>query len=132
MPVGRPTGYDPDYCEQAREFIAQGFSLTAFAGHLGVSRQTVYNWADQYPEFLDAVKTGQAGGVLWWERRNKEFAATGEGNATAIIFGLKNRAADEWRDVSRTEHTGADGGPVTVKAQPAEWTIVDPEAEGRT
>jgi len=127
MPAGRPSQYDPALCDDAREFIAQGFSLTAFAGHLGVSRQTVYNWADQHPEFLDAVKSGQAGGVLWWEKANRNLALTGEGNATACVFGLKNRAADEWRDVTRTEHTGPDGKPIEA-VQRIERTIVDPDA----
>lgn len=125
MPGGRPSDYDPAYCEQAIEFLKEGYSLAAFAGHIGTTRQTVYNWTEKHPEFLDAVKTGQAGAVLWWERANKALAVGGEGNATSIIFGLKNRAADEWRDVKATEISGPDGGPVSVKAENAEWTIVD-------
>jgi hypothetical protein len=104
--VGRPTTYNPDYCEQVGKFLAEGYSLGAFAGSIGVARSTVYKWAEEHPEFSDAVKTGQAGSQFWWEKRNREFAATGEGNATAIIFGLKNRAADDWRDKQELEHTG--------------------------
>ena len=132
MAGGRPTDYDPAYCDEVVSFLAEGYSLAAFAGKIGVARSTVYKWADEHPEFSDAVKTGQAGAVFWWERRNKEFAETGEGNATAIIFGLKNRASDEWRDVKATEISGPDGGPIAVAAQKAEWTIHDPETEGRT
>lgn len=110
--MARPTDYDPAFCDEAVTFLAEGYSLAAFAGHIGTTRQSVYNWTERYPEFLDAVKTGQAKAIFWWERRNKEFAQTGEGNATAIIFGLKNRASDEWRDVKATEISGPDGGPV--------------------
>ena len=129
MTAGRPTDYDPAYCDEARAFLADGYSLAALAGHLGVTRQTVYNWVEEHPEFFDAVKTGQAAATLWWEKANRNLALTGEGNATAIIFGLKNRASDEWRDVKATEITGKDGGPIHTKAEPAEWTIVDPETE---
>jgi len=37
----------------------------------------------------------------------------GGGNATAAIFGVKNRAKDDWADVTKTELTGKDGGPVS-------------------
>ena len=129
MTAGRPSDYDPDYCDVATTFLADGYSLAALAGHLGVARSTVYKWVDEHPEFSDAVKTGQAAATLWWEQANRNLALTGQGNATAIIFGLKNRAADEWRDVKATEITGKDGGPIHTKAEPAEWTIVDPETE---
>lgn len=102
--MARPSGYSPLYCDQAVAFMADGYSLTAFAGQIGVSRQTIYNWAERHPEFLDAVKRGEAASQLWWERRNREFAKDGEGNATAIIFGLKNRAAEDWRDKHEVDH----------------------------
>ena len=127
--IGRPSDYDPSYCDIARTFLADGYSLAALAGHLGFARSTIYKWVDEHPEFSDAVKTGQAAATLWWEQANRNLALTGQGNATAIIFGLKNRASDEWRDVKATEITGKDGGPIHTKAEPAEWTIVDPETE---
>lgn len=132
MTAGRPSDYDPSYCDEAVTFLADGFSLAALAGHLNVARSTVYKWVDEHPEFSDAVKRGQAKAVLWWERANRNLAATGEGNATACVFGLKNRASDEWRDVKATEISGPDGAPIAIQAQKAEWTIVDTGAEGGT
>lgn len=120
MTVGRPSDYDPAFCERAVEFLADGFSIAAFAGEIGVARSTVYKWIDEHPEFSDAVKTGQAKAILWWERRNRDFALTGDGNATAIIFGLKNRASDEWRDKVETEHSGS------MRVERVERVIVDP------
>lgn len=106
MPAGRPSDYDPIYCDRVVEFLGGGYSLAGFAGEIGVARSTIYKWIEEHPEFSDAVKTAQAKAVLWWEKRNIQFAQTGEGNATAIIFGLKNRAADEWRDKTETELSG--------------------------
>lgn len=110
--TGRPTTYDPSYCEDAVTFLADGYSLAAFAGHIGVSRSTIYKWVDEHDAFSDAVKSGQAKAVLWWETANRNLALTNEGNATSVIFGLKNRAPEEWRDVKATELTGANGGPL--------------------
>lgn len=123
MSGGRPTDYDESYCEQAVAFLADGYSIAAFAGQIGVARSTVYKWIDEHEEFSDAIKTGQAKAVLWWETANRSLATTGEGNATAIVFGLKNRASDEWRDVKSTELTGANGGPVELKS--IEWNVRD-------
>lgn len=110
---GRPQAFKPAYCDEAIEFLAQGYSITALAGYLGVCRATIYNWKDEHPEFLDAINKGLAKSVLWWESVLRGLAmGQGDGNATAVIFALKNRAAAEWRDRIETEVTGKDGGPI--------------------
>jgi hypothetical protein len=50
---------------------------------------------------MEGKNVGEAATQFWWERRNIELAKTGEGNATATVWGLKNRASADWRD--RTE-----------------------------
>lgn len=109
---GRPSKYSPAYCEEVISFLAEGHSVTAFAGHIGVARSTVFKWADEIPEFSDALKVGQAKATAAWERVLLKVAKDGGGNATAAIFGLKNRAAEDWADKVTTEHTGRDGGPI--------------------
>ncbi|NRA80154.1 MAG: hypothetical protein HRU18_18290 [Pseudoalteromonas sp.] len=104
--VGRPTTYKPEYCKDAESFLAEGYSVAALAGHLNVVKSTIYEWKKTNEEFSNAVKRGQAKAVLFWEKQNIRLAQTGEGNATSIIFGLKNRAPDEWRDKVETEHSG--------------------------
>jgi hypothetical protein len=110
--MGRPSSYDPAYCDQVIEFLKDGYSLTAFAGEIGVARSTVFKWMEEHEEFSDSVKIGQAGATLWWEKANRALATSGTGNATACIFGLKNRASDDWRDISKTEHSGPEGKPI--------------------
>ena len=107
------------------EHFADGLSFESFAGVIGVAKQTIDNWLDKYPEFMDARKRFEGKSQLLWERRLASLATTGEGNATAIIFGLKNRASDSWRDVKSTEISGPAGGAINVKAEKAEWSIID-------
>ena len=107
--TGRPSKYDPAYCDEIIEFMSRGYSVTAFAGSIRVARSTVYKWADENPEFSDALKTAQAISALWWENRLRDVAEKNEGNAAAAIFGLKNRAAEDWRDKQTIEGTGPDG-----------------------
>jgi transposase len=103
---GRPTLYRPEYCDRVIEFMQQGYSLIGFAGEIGVSYDATRNWELAYPEFADAVKIARAKASRWWEERCRDLA-TGKGGgapgrATAIIFGLKNRCKEEWRDLVHT------------------------------
>jgi len=107
--MARPTKYNPKYCDGAVAFLSEGYSVKAYAGHIGVSLSTVYKWADDHPEFSDALKAGQAAAACWWENRLRAVAQTGEGNASAAIFGVKNRSQEEWRDKVEQDHTSSDG-----------------------
>lgn len=111
MPAGRPSKYDPEYCDLARSFMGRGFSLTAFAGELGVNRDTVVEWQHAHPEFSVAVKDGQAGRTKCLEEGLLAEGQLGP-QVTARIFALKNAAPDEWRD--KHEISGPDGGPIQV------------------
>ena len=124
MPAGRPTVYTEEMGETVIEHMRQGYSLTAASGKLGVSRQTVYRWATEKPEFNDALEVARAATAAWWEDRGREIAQGGEGNPTLTIFGLKNRVADEWREKSALEHSGPDGEAINTKVT-VESVIVD-------
>jgi hypothetical protein len=100
-PVGRPTLYDPKYCQIAIDFLKDGYSVTALAGHIGVARSTVFRWAEENDDFSDALTSGQALAALWWENRLRDIAQNGadkKGAASVAIFGVKNRSREEWKD----------------------------------
>lgn len=117
MPAGRPSDYDPAYCERIVAFCADGYSLTAFAGAIGADRKSITNWAAAHPEFFLAVHRAKAVCAKWWEDRGRGVALEGGpgGQATMVIFGLKNHAPDDFKEISRQERTGPDGGPVQVE-----------------
>ena len=96
--IGRPSGYKPEFCDIAVEFLKDGYSVTALAGHLHCARSSVFKWAEENEAFSDALKTGQALAALWWENKLREVASTGVGSASAAIFGVKNRSRDEWKE----------------------------------
>ncbi len=111
MAGGRPTKYVDTYCNEVKDFMGQGYSLTAFAGEIGVSRETVYEWERTIPEFSDAVKTARAKrtGFLEKDLLNNTMAGP---QVTARIFALKNACAAEWREKQDIEMTGKDGAPL--------------------
>lgn len=104
-PVGRPSKYDPVYCEMIVAHMAEGASITSFAAEIDVARATITEWADVHPEFSAAVKRGKAKCAAWWERVARNNAVTGDGNATLTVFGLTNMGADDWRQKQEIDHT---------------------------
>jgi hypothetical protein len=87
--------YHADHCKQAIGYMSEGHGVVAFAGNVGVSRGRIDEWAKGHPEFARALAVGRAKAVMFWEQKLSEIARTGEGNASAAIFGLKHASA-EW------------------------------------
>lgn len=125
MPAGRPSLYDEAYCEQVIEVCAEGYSLTGFAGKIGVARDTITEWADKHPEFSLAVKRAKALRALWWEDRGRQVAKDGGpgGQATMVIFGLKNHAPEDYSDKQEHVHTGADGKDLIPEVEPSKIAL---------
>jgi transposase len=76
--------------------MSHGYSLTAAAGAIGLSRELVYRWSDEHPDFNDAVEIGKCARVYSLER-DLLYAP----NATVVrarIFALRNAAPHEWQD----------------------------------
>jgi hypothetical protein len=104
MPVdsvrGRPTDYDPGYCELVVKDMSEGYTLSAFAGLIGVSRGTINRWMERHPDFNDAVQRGKAMQLRAWEKdaRNIAKGGGGPGASTMVVFGLSNLGDGEWRN----------------------------------
>ncbi len=86
--------------------MSEGASIASFAAEIGVARSSINEWMDQHPDFSEAVKIAKAKCAAWWERTGRELAVNGGGNATLVIFGLKNMAGEEWREKQEIEHSG--------------------------
>jgi hypothetical protein len=94
---GQPTKYKPEYCEALIDYMAKGFTLTAFAGSIRVSRETVYAWMSEHSDFSDAATRGKAAASNAWEARMMEAKRSAE--AATSIFALKNINPDDWKEV---------------------------------
>lgn len=67
LPMGRPTLYKPEYCQQLVDHMAQGGSFESFAATPRVSFATLYNWEDEFPDFLEAKNKGMALNLKFYE-----------------------------------------------------------------
>ena len=105
MPGGRPTKYNPEYCETTIEFLAQGKSVTQLSAHLGVSKKTIYNWSNENEEFLHALTRGQELSEAFWETELVDMMRDRDVNAPLVKLYFANRFG--WSDKQNVDHTTA-------------------------
>mgnify|MGYP000341886645 CR=1 FL=1 len=122
MPAGRPTRYKKAYAKKAYEFCRDfPFTDKDLARLFDVSEQTINTWKEKYPEFLVSLKKGKdyrdakverslyERAVGYSHPEEKIFNNQGEivraqttkhypPDPTAMIFWLKNRQPQKWRD----------------------------------
>jgi transposase-like protein len=115
-PVGRPSLYDPKYCEEVIALGKIGKSVEAIGAILGVGTKTLYNWRDQHEEFLHALDMAKEFELQWWEDiaqthmiENKESDKI---NASIWSRSMAARFPKKYRESTKTEITGADGAPL--------------------
>lgn len=127
MPAGRPTKYDPSFCDTVLESGTAGKTLAGMAEDLDIDRSTLNDWMEQHEEFSRAVKRGLQKAQAWWEDQGRiaTFGGVEGFNATSYIFQMKNRFRDDWRDKQEREHSGS------VKYEKVERVIVDPANTNR-
>lgn len=122
MPAGRPTKYDPAFCDKVIDLGREGAGKCEMAAELGITYNSFETYQDQHPEFLQAVKEALRLSQAWWEKQGRiaTFGGFDGFSATSFIFNMKNRFKDDWRDKVEQEHSGG------VEIKEIKRTIVDP------
>jgi len=90
-PVGRPTLYKPEYCEQLVAYRREGGSYQGFAGLIGVDITTLYEWEGNQVEFSHAKKRAKAAHRFYMDGIGKGLMEGHiKGNIVAWIMIMKN------------------------------------------
>lgn len=140
MAGGRPTDYKEEYNEQAYNYCLLGATDAELAVFFGVCVATINNWKNDYPLFLESLKQGK-------EMADARVAkalfsrATGyshedvdikmyEGqiietptikhyppDATSMIFWLKNRQPEKWREKREPVEVDANDNEITINVR---------------
>ena len=115
-PVGRPTLYDPKYCEEVVTLGRIGKSVEQIAANLNVSLRTIYLWRDTHEEFLHALDDAKTYEQAWWEEQASAYMVENKEsdrlNATLWSRSMAARFPKKYRESTKTEITGADGTPL--------------------
>jgi len=129
MPAGRPTKYKAEYAEQAKKLCELGATDRQLADFFEVSESTLNLWKIDNKEFSESLKLGKEAPDALVERSlfqramgysheeddirvvNGELVITPiikhyPPDSTSLIFWLKNRKKDDWRDKQEIEQSG--------------------------
>lgn len=133
---GRPSKFKEEYVEQAGRLSLLGQTTQDLADFFKVNKDTITEWKNVYPDFSVSIKnnkdifdTGIMEATLLHRARGysheeeKVFQCNGEiithntmkhypPDTTALIFWLKNRNPDRWREKQEIEHSGEIGAQV--------------------
>lgn len=138
--MARPTDYREEYAEQAYNYCLLGATNDELATFFDVHVSTIYQWKLDHESFSDALKRGKE--VADARVARALFSrATGyshkdvdikmyEGqiietptikhyppDATSMIFWLKNRQPDKWREKREVVEVDADDGEITINVR---------------
>ena len=127
---GAVSKYNPKlFPKMVRLLASRGAILTEIADALSVTKQTIIVWMHTYPEFMDAVHSGNdafnprveralAERAIGFYAEVEEWKSDKDGlrkvtyrkyfppDVTACIFFLKNRMPHKYRDVQKHHHSG--------------------------
>lgn len=146
MPAGRPSKYKPEFAKQAAKLCLLGATDANLADFFGVSVSTINLWKVQHVEFSESIKVPKAEAderveqslyrrAMGYEHDEVDIRVIDSAvvqtptrkfyppDSTAMIFWLKNRKPQEWRDKQEVEHSGTIGIAEQIrnsaKAEPA-------------
>jgi transposase len=102
--VGRPSKYNPDFCNTVIDEMAQGSSIEELQLVLNVHKDTIYEWMKEYSDFSDAVKRGIALSEGWWRTEGRKALRERDFNYTGWYMNMRNRFG--WSDKTDVNHSG--------------------------
>ena len=115
-PVGRPSLYDPSFCDEVVELGRKGKSVEQIASILNVSLRTMYSWRDSHEEFLHALDDAKTYEQAWWEEQAAAYMVENKEsdrlNATLWSRSMAARFPKKYRESTKQEITGAEGAPL--------------------
>lgn len=136
---GRPSGYKPEFAEEASRLCEEGATDQELADYFGIDIRTLYRWKNTETEFRHALKASKESSddrverslferACGYERNEMDVRVVGgelvqtpirkfyPPDTTAAIFWLKNRRPEQWREMKALELSGKDGGAIETKS----------------
>lgn len=113
--MGRPSSFKPEYCDLVLQLGAEGKSKAQMCAAIGISRDTLYRWVKEFPDFSDAISRATELSQSWWENVAQTQGLTREFNAATWGKSMSARFPNDYSDRSKVELTGRDGGPVQLE-----------------
>lgn len=115
---GRPSKYDPAYCDKIVELGRRGYTRAMIANELGFGWRSLQNWEGAHEEFRAALEQARMDAMAHMEKLALDHMIETPGgpklNTGLWSRSMSARFPHEYRDNSRVEVTGRNGGAIEV------------------
>jgi transposase-like protein len=101
--MGAPTKYKEEFKDVLLDLMKKGASIEEICLEFDICIQTLYNWFDTYPDFLEAKKRGESFSKGWWLKQGRINLENKEFNYTGWYMNMKNKFG--WTDRVANDHT---------------------------
>ncbi len=114
--LNHPPKMDQLNLEKVEVIASMGLIDEQIAVILGISPRTLNYWK-KHPQFVQALKRGKL--KADFQITQSLYQKAKNGDTTAMIFWLKNRQPDKWREKTQLEHSGEiKGMPLFMMPRP--------------
>lgn len=104
--IRRPTKYQVKFNDEVVGLGREGKSIAQMCSHFDISRQTIDNWADEHPEFLEALSRAK----VHMQAKLEEMGFTGlvnrDFNAAVWKKTMEARFRDDYTERREQNNTG--------------------------
>ena len=137
--MGRPTKFNDDIVKKMQPLYLRGFTDKEVCFVLGFTKQTLANYKKKYKNFFASIKDWKKIADLEVEKslyeracgysvpEEKIFCSDGRiikaettkhypPDTSSMIFWLKNRQPEKWRDKQEVQHSGDDNFLQAIKS----------------
>ena len=105
--------YKKEYCQMLIDHMSKGYSFSSFGAVVGCGKRTLFDWADNFPEFAEAKEEAMERAKFYFESmmlshlKGKPLDGVDvnfkQSQVAVCYFALKTRFHDEYSE--KKEHS---------------------------
>ncbi len=116
--LGRPSKYDPAYCDQVVALGKEGLSRWQICSRLDIGLHNMIAWEGAHEEFRQSLEEARLHALSYWEDLAHDHIREAPGGVK-LNTGLWSRSMaarfpEQYRENSKVEVTGKNDGPIEV------------------
>jgi hypothetical protein len=96
--MGRPTLYQPEFCDDVIALGKEGKSLAQMCAHFDIARSTIDAWAEANAEFSEALNRAKTHCQAWWEEKGMSGMEKPGFNAAVWKKSMEARFRDDYTE----------------------------------
>lgn len=115
--TGRPSKYDPSFADEVVTLGKEGLSLAQMCAHFDIARSTIDQWAEDHPDFSEALNRAKVHAQAWWERKGMSGMEMPGFNAAVWKKSMEARFRDDYTERKEMDHRSSDGSMTPTKIE---------------